>query len=225
MRIAPHHWAAPLLATGMACARRVNRVNRAIGATCAAGTACTIVATCVATSTALAGPLADPTRPPASMGSVSAGPALQRYTTASPAANLAAAQAVARAVAAAEPAPPLPLLQSVQVPQRGPAVALLDGRLVKAGDTVDGQVVISIDHQGLVLTGRNGQQRVWLLGGSPKQAPGSIDTNRSASYQPALRTPDTADAANPAQRADRSASNEPQAATTGPLSLAGRTQP
>ena len=168
-----------------------------------------------------AGPLADPTRPPTSMGSTATGPAPPRNA----AANLAAAQAVARAVAAAEPAAALPLLQSVQVPVRGPAVAMVDGRLVKAGDTVDGRVVVSIDNQGLVLTGRTGHERLWLLGGSPKQAAGSIETNRTASYVPAARAADTTDAANPAQRADRSASIGPQAAAPGPLSVAGRTQP
>jgi len=201
MQAPPRHWAAWLLATWAACA---------------------------ATSAAQAGPLADPTRPPSSMGSAATGLAPQRNSSANPAANLAAAQAVARAVAAAEPAPPLPLLQSVQVPVRGPAVAMLDGRLVKAGDTVDGQTVLSIDSQGLVLTGRSGHQRLWLLGGSPKQAAGSIETNRTASYVPALRAPDAADVpdtARPAPRADRSAGNGPQAATPGPLSVAGRTQP
>ena len=177
-----------------------------------------LLAAFAATGVALAGPLADPTRPPTSMGPAATGPAPQR----SAAANLAAAQAVSRAVAAAEPAPPTPLLQSVQVPLSGPAVAMLDGRLVKAGDKVDGRVVVSIDNQGLVLTGRNGNQRLWLLGGSPKQAPGSIETNRTASFVPAVRTPDDA---NPAQRADHSASNGPQVATPGPLSVAGRTQP
>ena len=182
-----------------------------------------------------AGPLADPTRPPSSsMGGAATGPAPQRSTSANPSANpsanLAAAQAVARAVAAAEPAPALPLLQSVQVPLRGPAVAMVDGRLVKAGDTVDGRVVVSIDNQGLVLTGRLGNQRLWLLGGSPKQAPGSIETHRTASIVPAVRAgdaadADAADAARPAQRADRGANNGPQAATPGPLSVAGKTQP
>ena len=176
-----------------------------------------------------AGPLADPTRPPSSsMGGAATGPAPQRSTSANPSANLAAAQAVARAVAAAEPAPALPLLQSVQVPLRGPAVAMVDGRLVKAGDTVDGRVVVSIDNQGLVLTGRNGIERLWLLGGSPKQAPGSIETHRTASFVPAVHAGDAADAADaarPAQRADRGANNGPQAATPGPLSVAGKTQP
>ena len=180
-----------------------------------------LAAALTATGMVGAGPLADPTRPPSSMGSATTGPAPQRNA----AANLAAAQAVARAVAAAEPAAALPLLQSVQVPVRGPAVALVDGRLVKAGDTVDGRVVVSIDNQGLVLTGRTGHERLWLLGGSPKQAAGSIESNRTASFVPAAPAADPTDAANPAQRADRSASNGPQAAAPGPLSVAGRTPP
>jgi hypothetical protein len=134
---------------------------------------------------------------------------------------------------------PLPLLQSVHIPAPGPtqgqALALIDGQPVRAGDTVAGRLVLSIDHQGLVLRGVAGNERLWLLGGSPKQAAGSILTTRSAHYVPApvegVTTTDAATDPETASRTERNA-RSPQAsalparpATTGPLSLAGKNAP
>ena len=172
-----------------------------------------------------AGPLADPTRPPANLASpglsANAGPASPARAQADAAAQTAARQAAAAAAAAATPPlPPLAglVLQSVQSPARGPAVALINGQLVKIGDPVAGRLVLGIDAQGVVLQGSAGQERLWLLGDSAKQAAGSILGSRSAQYTPAQDKPD-ADATGEAQtRAERSN-------TPGALSLARRTQP
>ena len=173
-----------------------------------------------------AGPLADPTRPPANLASpglsANAGPASPARAQADAAAQTAARQAAAAAATAAA-TPPLPplaglVLQSVQSPARGPAVALINGQLVKIGDPVAGRLVLGIDAQGVVLQGSAGQERLWLLGDSAKQAAGSILGSRSAQYTPAQDKPE-ADATGEAQtRAERSN-------TPGALSLARRTQP
>ena len=172
--------------------------------------------------TAGAGPLADPTRPPPAQGPVG-GP---RVST--------GARPAAAALAPVVVAPlPLPLLQSVHIPAAGPTqgLALIDGQPVRAGDTVAGRLVLSIDHEGLLLRGVAGNERLWLLGGSPKQAAGSILTTRSARYVPALVEDVTASDPETASSTERSA-RSPQAsalparpATTGPLSLAGKNAP
>ena len=175
-----------------------------------------------------AGPLADPTRPPANLASpglsANAGPASPARAQADAAAQTAARQAAAAAAAATAAAtPPLPplaglVLQSVQSPARGPAMALINGQLVKIGDPVAGRLVLGIDAQGVVLQGSAGQERLWLLGDSVKQAVGSILSSRSAQYTPAQDKPE-ADATGQAQtRAERSH-------TPGALSLARKTQP
>lgn len=175
-----------------------------------------------------AGPLADPTRPPSAQGPAGS----PRVTT--------GARPAAAPVAPVVVAPlPLPLLQSVHIPAPGPtqgqALALIDGQPVRAGDTVAGRLVLSIDQQGLVLRGVAGNERLWLLGGSPKQAAGSILTTRSAHYVPApVEAVTTTDAATDPETASRNERNarSPQAsalparpATTGPLSLAGKNAP
>lgn len=117
----------------------------------------------------VASPMADPTRPPG-LASVAAG-----------------ASGVARGIqgttapAAAEPPPPA-VLQSVHLPDRGMATAVVDGRLVRIGDTVDGAIVSSIDAQGLVLRTARGEHRKWLLGGPAKQAVGTLLLSRSTHY-------------------------------------------
>lgn len=186
---------------------------------------------CLACLGTQAGPLADPTRPPSSFdaGMAPSG-AVHR-------ANPATARAIAAAARAAQvEAPPLPLpsVQSVQLPARGPAVALLDGRMVRVGDALAGRVVVSIDSQGVVLraTGsersekapKAGQvakaeaplERIWLLGGAPKQPPGSV-TAMQATYVPAV----TASAVAP-DAANRTAAGTPlPTVAPGQLSLAG----
>jgi len=180
-------------------------------------------------------PLADPTRPPGA-AAPAGGPALAQRGAGFGA--LARAAAPATPVAATPPLPslpPLPLLQGVQVPARGPAVAMIDGQTVKAGDQVAGRLVVAIDPQGLLLRGPGGDERLWLLGGSPKQAPGSLQTSQSARYVPAPAAaepaPDAAPETAPPSRTELAsrgmrASALPAAnATTGPLSLAGKNAP
>lgn len=162
---------------------------------------------------AQAGPLADPTRPPsaatAPAGGADGGPVRPRDgRIVAPAARLAAVVG------------PLPVLQSVRVSVSGPALALIDGQLVKAGDTVGGRLVQAIDRQGITLAGRAGPERVLLLGGSPKQPPGSIATTHATRYEPAA-----ADTSNTPVRSDRPGLAMPSPTTPVPLSVAGRTAP
>jgi hypothetical protein len=176
-------------------------------------------------STASAGPLADPTRPPAALaapGGLAAAALPHR-------ANLDTARAIAAAARAAEPPPPATPahVQAVQVPANGTALALVDGRQVKVGDTVDGRAVLAIDGQGLLLKGPRGPERLWLLAGTPKQTAGTITQSQSARFQPAALpgAPADASAANPADRGQTPVSPSTTSAAPGPLSLAGRIAP
>ncbi len=189
---------------------------------------------------ASAGGLTDPTRPPSSFdGAAAPTGAVHRSNPATTRAIAAAARATQ---AEALPAP-LPAVQSVQVPARGPAVALLDGRVVRVGDSLAGRIVVAIDSQGVVLRAERGEraersdkadkagktekagktnqaesplERIWLLGGSFKQPPGSV-TAMQATYVPAPQ----ASAAQPGN-VNRTAAGTPLPnAAPGPLSLAG----
>jgi hypothetical protein len=84
--------------------------------------------------------LVDPTRPPA-----------------------AAVSAPAATASAVRPAA-APRLQSVRVPQGGPASALIDDRLVRVGDKLGERTVVAIDAAGVVLRNAKGTpERVPLL--------------------------------------------------------------
>lgn len=175
---------------------------------------------------AQAGPLADPTRPPAALmapGGLAAATLPHR-------ANLDTARAIAAAARAADappPAPP-PTVQAVQLAVNGRALALVDGRPVQVGDLVDGRAVLAIDAQGLLLKGPRGPERLWLLGGTPKQAAGSITHSQTARYQPAAAPglPAEGQAATPATRSPATApASSTTSAAPGSLSLAGRTTP
>ena len=85
---------------------------------------------------------ADPTRPIGSSDGAAAAPRLAR--------------AASGAMAAAS-APAAPSLQSVQVGTRGEASALVDGRLVQAGDMVGALRVVAIDVDGLTLRDAKGR--------------------------------------------------------------------
>ena len=173
------------------------------------------------TGTSAAAALADPTRPPAALMAASPGrsvaPASGASATTSGARSLAGAASAVSAVLAGLPTP---VLQSLQLPLQGPAVAMVDGRLVKAGDTVGTRTVLSIDSQGLLLGGNGGTERLTLLGGPAKQAPGSITTTRTASFTPALAL--TAD---PPAQPERNPAGPPQPQAGGTLSLVGRIKP
>ncbi len=175
-----------------------------------------------------AGPLADPTRPPPGLAGTPGPGGAATPAPRGPAALAAGGPGTAaRAASAAEPAKVLApeVLQSVQLPARGPAVAMVDGQLVKAGDKLGDRLVLSIDSQGLVLRGDTGTERLWLLGASAKQAPGSITITRTASFVPAPRAPDPAPEADPTPRTERVASPQALPAAAGTLSLAGKTPP
>ena len=157
--------------------------------------------------------LADPTRPPAAL--VAAVPLRGAAAALPPSATGTRSLASPAAVAL-----PAHLLQSVQMPLRGPAVAMVDGRLVTTGDTVGTRTVLSIDSQGLVLRGEGGTERLSLLGGSAKQAPGSITINHTPSFvaAPAL------DAA-PLAQTERNPAGPAQLPSGGTMSLVGRIKP
>jgi hypothetical protein len=101
--------------------------------------------------------IADPTRPPAGLGSVpaDAAPASAPHNTSrsAQAASSNAARPLAR------PSPP-PRLQSVQLPQSGPASALVDNRLLREGERIDEWQVERIAHDGLML--RSATRLLWL---------------------------------------------------------------
>lgn len=178
------------------------------------------------TSAALvqAGPLADPTRPPATLATAAV-PAAGLGQRGAPAPALPARPLTTEVLPSVQSVPSVQLVQSVQLPVRGPAVAMIDGQLVKAGDKVGQRVVLSIDSQGLVLRSDTGTERLWLLGASAKQAPGSITISRTARFVPAPRAPDTAQEADPTPRTERNASPPALPAAPGTLSLAGKTPP
>lgn len=141
------------------------------------------------------GPMNDPTRPPV---------ALQPPAAAS------------SAVAAASAPEPLPRLQAVRISPHEAPSALLDGRLVRAGDTIAGRRVQSIDDQGVTLAPLprgSKPERLTLLEGASKQPAGSIQIMRNARFSP--------DAAAPA-----AAPAEPStAAGEKPMSVAERIKP
>ncbi len=178
-----------------------------------------------------AGPLADPTRPPAGL----AAPAGLVPNGTPHRANVDTARAIAAAARVASPPPPavLPVLQAVQLPARGVALAWVDGKPLKVGDVLDGRSVLAIDSQGVLLRGASAgaaPERLWLLTGSPKQAAGSVRDNRSAAYrsaEPGTHT-GTNTGTNTGTDASAGRSNDNPNAQTGtpaPVSLAGRTAP
>lgn len=76
--------------------------------------------------------------------------------------------AVAAPVAASPRTPPKAApaphrLQSVQLGRGGAATALVDGRLLRVGDTLGEAKVVAIDRQSLQLLGPQGSERLWLL--------------------------------------------------------------
>jgi len=188
-----------------------------------------------------AGPLADPTRPPAALvapGGLAAAALPHR-------ANLDTARAIAAAARAAEalqPPPPPAVVQGVQLRTGGSTSALVDGRTVKVGDALDGRTVLAIDAQGLLVKGPRGPERLWLLGGAPKQAAGSITDSQWARYQAVPAATGEGSTAGAEQPLNAAPGNQPDRQTapgaqarpptttsaapaTAPVSLAGRTTP
>ena len=173
------------------------------------------------------GPLPDPTRPPGAAPASAANPIGKRpgqhgngktdSNTTPPAEPTVALSSV--------------LLQGIQTSSRNPPLAMVDGQLVKVGDSVAGRTVLAIDSQGLLLRGPAGHERLWLLTDSPKQTAGSITTTRSAAYQPASSATGAAPDAEAVQRAERNGERNSTPNTATPagnaaaLSLVGRTTP
>ena len=170
---------------------------------------------------------ADPTRPPGALASTGAGNTPRsgrlpgaRHDNTKPDGSDTPAGPASVALSSV-------LLQAIQTSSGKPPVAMVDGQLVKLGDSVAGRTVLAIDSQGLLLRGAAGPERLWLLTDSPKQAAGSITTTRSAVYLPAVPGPDGPVEAAPQLRAERNASNNHNtpAGNAAALSLVGRTTP
>lgn len=132
--------------------------------------------------------------------------------------------------AAPPPPPPPPVLQAVQLPAQGLASALIDGQLVRVGDTVGERFTLAvIDARGVVLRGPAGALRLRLLHADGKQAPGSIVITRSTSFSPETG-PRQAPAQGAAGRAEPdnagAPDNDPAArSSNAPVNVAGRTSP
>jgi hypothetical protein len=104
---------------------------------------------------------ADPTRPPG---------ALVADTAAS------APRAPRPAATASSAAPAIPQLQSVQVGTDGRATALVDGRLLQAGDALGGSRVVAIDADGLTLRDAKGRsERLSLISSSIAKRDGGAE--------------------------------------------------
>ncbi|WP_374562668.1 hypothetical protein [Ideonella sp.] len=105
----------------------------------------------VATNTAHAQPAAtawaDPTRPAGALAAEAS----------------ASAPRAARAASAASAAAAAPQLQSLQVNANGQSTALVDGRVVQAGDTLGGARIVAIDADGLTLRDAKGRTERMLL--------------------------------------------------------------
>jgi hypothetical protein len=111
-------------------------------------TAAVVAALIITAFTTLVGPLAaqtiaDPTRPPAAALSV-----IAAASKPSPDRSLAASAAASAAPAAVHPAP---RLQAIRLGDEGEASAMVDGRLVRVGDSVAQRVVLAITARGLLL--------------------------------------------------------------------------
>ncbi|ACB35355.1 hypothetical protein Lcho_3095 [Leptothrix cholodnii SP-6] len=101
--------------------------------------------------------IADPTRPPAGLGGAPADAAPVNAPGNPPRSAQAASSNAARPLP--RPAPP-PRLQSVHLPQSGPASALVDNRLLRTGERIDEWQVERIAHDGLML--RSATRQLWL---------------------------------------------------------------
>lgn len=152
----------------------------------------------VVASLALAAPPAaqppDPTRPPVAiqLAVAASGVAARLNPVGSSAAPIAPADL------------PAPVLQAVQLPTNGAATALIDGRLLKVGETLGEHLLIAIDHQGVILRVKGRTQRLRLLGDRAKQPVGSIVLSRSPTWEASSARASTPSAPAPDQAAGQS---------------------
>lgn len=120
---------------------------------------------------ATAEPMADPTRPPAAWS-----PALLR--PAGPAASQPAASRVAAV---------MPALQAVLRPAQGTPTALIDGRVLKVGETLGEWTLVAIQPDAVQLRGSSRTVRLPLLAGlnSPQARPTPTHDAASTPTSPA----------------------------------------
>lgn len=107
--------------------------------------------------------LVDPTRPPA-LAAVAPTPGAERALTA----------------ATAPVRPAAPQLQSIHLPRNGTASALVDGRVVRAGEQVGEHTVTAIDSTGITLRGARGDSRVLSLLNGVSKTPSSSPPDTSS---------------------------------------------
>jgi hypothetical protein len=131
-----------------------------------------LLATTADQAAAGAGTWADPTRPPVALA---------------PEATASAPRVARPAAPASAPAPVVPRLQSVQVNTDGRASALVDGRLVQAGDPLGGSRIVAIDAQGLTLRDAKGRsERLLLIPSSIAKREGGPESPVAAVNDPRL---------------------------------------
>ncbi len=114
--------------------------------------------------------LVDPTRPPA---------------LAAAAPTAAAERALPAATAPVRPA--APQLQSIHLPRSGTASALVDGRVVRAGEHVGEHTVTAIDATGITLRGARGDTRVLSLLNGVSKTPSSSPPDTSSTLAAGTR--------------------------------------
>lgn len=131
--------------------------------------------------------IADPTRPPAGLGGAPADAAPGSAPHNTPRNAQVASSNAARPLP--RPAPP-PRLQSVHLPQSGPASALVDNRLLRAGERIDEWQVERIAHDGLMLRGATRQLWLPLLPATAMSTAAAIGDAAPAG-SPAPTRPDT----------------------------------
>lgn len=119
---------------------------------------------------AAAQPMADPTRPPA-------------LAAAAPA--TAAERALPAGTAPVRPA--APQLQAIHLPRNGTASALVDGRVVRAGEHVGEHTVSAIDASGITLRGARGDTRVLSLLNGVSKTPSGAPPNTSSTLAAGTR--------------------------------------
>jgi len=89
------------------------------------------------------------------------------------------------ASAASAAAPALPQLQSVQIGTGGGASALVDGRLLQAGDSLGASRIVAIDAEGLTLRDAKGRtERLSLISSSIAKRDGGPERPMAALTEP-----------------------------------------
>jgi hypothetical protein len=120
-----------------------------------------LLATTAAQAAPNAATWADPTRPAGAVAVESGASAPRAPRPAAP---------------ASAPAPVIPQLQSIQISTAGSASALVDGRLLQAGDTLGASRIVAIDAEGLTLRDAKGRtERLSLISSSIAKRDGGAE--------------------------------------------------